>query len=401
MSAKRLLLPFLLLLTASHLFPCVAQWRLTGGSAAQAATDTLKIYLLAGQSNMEGQAYTYDSASTANWNVTTMEFLLSGTPAATNYLANMPFDFKNSLDASWLEPRNDVWGVHYYSGNGTLKNILPTNDQADIVTGIQPMMPGFGVGTVFGSMIGAELGMGHRLGDAMQSPIFLFKSDRGGTTLGIDWRPPTAVAARGGSVGPDYTHTMTRFTEFLNTLDADLADDGTLNAYNDAKGYEVAAVFWLQGWNEMFATAQIQAEYTDNLKDLIYSIRAADSRIPDDLGLIIGESSDQHAGLNASRIAAVAQLNAEIPSSAAYFDTANMKGTNWGNNNSGVPFSQGWGYHFHARAENFLEIGWKAAGAAIDNGFTGSEVIPEPSTVAMLLTGLLALALYGWRRCRR
>ncbi|NQU23277.1 MAG: PEP-CTERM sorting domain-containing protein [Candidatus Nealsonbacteria bacterium] len=369
----------------------------------EAATDTLKIYLLVGQSNMEGQAYTYDSDNTNEWNVPTMEFLLSGTPAATNYLANMPFDFKNSLDANWLQPRDDVWGVHYNSRDGTLNNILPTNNQADIVTGIQPLMPGFGVHTIFGSTIGPELGMGHRLGDAMQSPVFLFKSDKGGTTLGNDWRPPTAVAARGGSIGVEYTNTINRFTEFLDTLDADLADDGTLNAYNNATGYEVAAVFWFQGWNEKFndspyTAAQLQAEYTDNLKDLIYSIRAADSRIPDDLGIIIGESSDQHAGLNASRIAAVTQLNAEIPNSAAYFDTADMKDTDWGNNDSGDPFSQRWGYHFHARAEDFLEIGWKATGAAIDNGFTGSEVIPEPSTVAILFTGLLAMALFGWRR---
>ena len=395
MRAKPLLLPFLILLTAGHFFPV----------AAQAATDTLKVYLLAGQSNMEGQSYTYDSTATGNWNVPTMEFLLSGTPAATNYLANMPFDFKNSLDASWFGPRDDVWGVHYDSRTGNLKDILPTNNQADIVTGIQPMMPGFGVGTGFGSMIGPELGMGHHLGDLMQSPIFLFKSDKGGTTLGNDWRPPTAVAARGGSIGPEYTNTMASFTGFLDTLDADLADDGKLNAYNNAVDYEVAGVFWFQGWNEKFnddpyTASQLQAEYSDNLKDLIYSIRAADSRIPNDLGIIIGESSDQHAGLNASRIAAVAQLNSEIPNSAAYFDTANMKGTNWGNNNSGVPFSQGWGYHFHARAENFLEIGWKAGAAAIEIGLTGSEVVPEPSTVAMLLTGLAATALFG-RRQRR
>jgi len=395
MSMKTLSTSVLLFLLACHLMP----------ATAPAATDTLKIYLLIGQSNMEGQAYTYDSAQVASWNVSTMEFLLSGTPAATNYLANMPFDFKNSLDAGWLDPRDDVWGVHYDSRNGSLKNILPTKNQADIVTGIQPLTPGFGVGTNFGSMIGAELGMGQRLGDAMQSPIFLFKSDKGGTTLGNDWRPPTAVDARGGTVGVEYTNTMTRFTGLLDTLDADLAGDGKLNAYNDAVGYEIAGVFWLQGWNEKFnddpyTAAQMQAEYTDNLKDLIYSIRAADSRIPDDLGLIIGESSDQHAGLNASRIAAVAQLNAEIPNSAAYFDTANMKGVDWGNNNSGAPFSQGWGYHFHARAENFLEIGWKAGGAALDNGMTGSERVPEPSTGALLLAVVLAAALYGWRRRR-
>lgn len=86
---------------------------------------TLKVFLLAGQSNMQGQAYTFDSAQTASWNIPTMEFLLSGTPAATDYLANMPFGFKSSLAASWLNPRTDAWCVHYDSSNGTTKGSIP------------------------------------------------------------------------------------------------------------------------------------------------------------------------------------------------------------------------------------------------------------------------------------
>jgi len=337
--------------------------------APVANADVLNVYLLAGQSNMEGQAYTYNSAATAGWNVPTMEFLLSGSPAATTYRANMPYGFEDSLDASWLDPRDDVWAVHYNSGSGTVKDVLPTNDPVDIVSGIQPLMPGFGVNTNFGSMFGAELGMGIRLGDALDSPVFLFKSDRGGTTLCINWRPPSAVAARGGVVGADYVNTMTSFIDFLDDLDADLADDNLLNDYNNATGYVVAGVFWLQGWNEKYVSEQLKAEYADNHKDLIYSIRAADVRIPNDLPLIIGESADQDAGLNTSRQAAVDQLNIEIPGSADFFDTDNMKGENWGNNDLGVPFSTNWGSHYHARAESYLEIGWKAAGSVLDNGF--------------------------------
>lgn len=366
--------------------------------AAQAAAKVLHVYLLVGQSNMEGQAYTYDNANTAGWNIPTMEFLLSGSPAASNYLANLPHGFKGSLQSDWLNPRDDVWGVHYDSNTRGLKDILPTADPGDIVTGIQPLMPGFGVGTGNGSMIGAELGMGIRLGDALDSPVFLFKSDKGGTTLGNDWRPPTAVNKRGGSIGPHYANTIVRFKEFLDALDADRADDGVLNnsnnyltsgaRYQDAIDYRVAGVFWFQGWNEKFndgdySAAELQAEYKDNLKDLIYSIRAEDVRIPNDLPLVIGESSDQLAALNAGRIAAAAELNAEIPSSAAYFDTDNMIGVDWGDNDGGAPFSQDWGFHFHARAENFLEIGWKAAGAVLD--INAYEDNPSPLRLTLPL----------------
>ena len=47
--------------------------------------------------------------------------------------------------------------------------------------------------------------------------------------------------------------------------------------------------------------AQLQGEYKDNLKDLVYSVRAADQRIRGDLGLIVVESSDQNAVLNSAR----------------------------------------------------------------------------------------------------
>ena len=343
---------------------------------ANAQDDTLKIFLLFGQSNMEGQAYSYDSDKTAGWNIPTMEFLLSGTPAATNYLDNMPFEFKGALNANWLVPRDDVWCVHYDSANGNIRSVSPTRDDADIYTGLGPLGVGFGAGTNNGSMFGAELAMGIRLGDSTGSPILLFKSDKGGTTLGNDWRPPSSVAKRGGSVGANFTNSMTRVSELLDGLDADLADDGFLDAYDNATAYEIAAVFWFQGWNEKFndapyTAAQLQAEYKDNLKDLLYSIRSADARIPGNLGMIVVESSDQEPVLNTARMAAVDELNSEIPGSAVFIDSANTKNVDWGNNELGASFSQGWGFHFHARAENFLEIGWKAAGAALDTGFLG------------------------------
>jgi hypothetical protein len=360
----------------------------TGTTSADRQLGALRIFLLAGQSNMEGQAYAFDSATTASWNVPTMQFLASGTAAATNYLANMPFGFKTSLNPGWLLPRNDAWAVHYNSSTGAVKEVLPSNNPADILSGIQALSPGYGAGTSNGSMIGPELAMGIRLADATGDPVFLFKSSMGGTTLGKAWRPPAAVAARGGSVGVNYTNTVNRFREFLDTLDADLADDGKLNGYNNATSYKVSGVVWFQGWNEMFddapyTAAQLQAEYKDNLRDLIHSLRAADPRMPANLPLIIPESADQNANLNAGRVAAVAELNAEVANTAVYIENNDMIDTLWGNNELGVPFSTEWGYHFNARAENYLEIGWRIGGAALANGY----LISNSATVARSLTG--------------
>ncbi len=235
---------------------------LFSSTASAEQPNTLKVYLLIGQSNMEGKAFTYDNSYTDGWNVVTMEFLLSGTPASKNYVANMPYSFKSDFDSSWLLPREDVWAVHYNSSNGSNRGSLstraipqdemPKEDRLlhpDIVYGVSPLRPGFGSNTNFGSQSGTELAMGYRIGDALGSPVFMFKSDKGGTDLANNWRPPSAVAARGGTVGTNYTNTINKFTEFLDTLDTDLAGDGLLNDYNNATDYEIVGCAWMQGWN--------------------------------------------------------------------------------------------------------------------------------------------------------
>ncbi|BCX50325.1 hypothetical protein HAHE_42330 [Haloferula helveola] len=349
-----------------------------------AGQGTLKVFLLGGQSNMEGQAYTYDNTSTASFNIPTLEFLLSGTTAATTYLGAMPHTFKASIDPSWTSPRADAWCVHYDSSNGSVKTVAPTTDPADNFTGFGPLGPGFGVNVNLGSMFGAELGMGIRVGDATTDPVVLFKSDKGGTTLAEDWRPPSAVAARGGVVGPNYTTTVNLFDAFLDDLDADLLDDGVLNnsinpgedpRFGNATAYEICGFVWIQGFNEKVENSgAFIPEYEDNLVDLIHDIRSSDGRIPADLPFIILESSDQDAGLNTARVNAVATVNAEIPGSAVFHETENMINGNpgsvdWGDNESGNPFTTDYGFHFHARAENFLEMGWLAGGAVLDNNY--------------------------------
>ncbi len=368
-------------------------------SPAFAATDTLKVYLLTGQSNMVGHAYTHLEAGN-QYKIPTLEFLLDS-PDYVDRLPEETYTFKNSLDESWMSPRDDVWGVHYLSRDLKLQQVEPTpsNNQGAWSTSIMPLSPGFG-GSGSMSSFGPELGMGIHLGDAMQSPVFLFKSCTGGTTLAEDWRSPLAVINRGGSAGVHFTNTINQFRLFLNDLDADLADDGLLEDYGNATGYEVAGFVWFQGWNEKFNDGA--GEYAQNIVDLVRNVRRSDRRIPDDLGVIIPESSDQDAALNAGRVQAVEILNAEIPGSAVFFENNGMIGDVWRNSDdrSRNNFTDAYGYHFHSRAENYLQIGWRTGQAVIESGFTGTEVVPEPST--FVLAALAAvMGLGAWRRrCR-
>jgi hypothetical protein len=386
---------------------------------ADAATDTLKIYLLSGQSNMEGQGYTWDNFATVNtWNVPTMEYLLASQP----YFDSLPdnvYGFKQAFGPHWMNAaRDDSWSVYYDSTNGqnqavrNVQDLTPGDFSTPVYpTGIQPLSVGFGKpGKIGGptdglspSYFGLELGMGHYLGEAIQSPTLLFKSSKGGTTLGVDWRPPSAAVRNPASpTGKHYTNTINRFKQTLDQLDADKTNGQLAAKYGGATDYEVAGLIWMQGWNEKysdgpFTSEQMIAEYALNLKDLVDDIRASDSRIPADMPALIVESADQLDALNAQRIAGVAAINAETPGTAAFLEMNGLIGENYGGLNPfGVPYSNGYGSHFHVRGENYLEIGWCVGEAVKENGFIGSEV-PEPSTSVMLLTAV-GLCLLLWRR---
>lgn len=356
-----------------------ALWVCAGLTTSQAhAEGTLKIFLMAGQSNNVGHARTfYEGISNPDQSPYRMEYL-ADTPAFVAGLDPSVYTFKDHFEANWMQPRDDAWGLHVASSSGSTQVIKPTpRSQADQwIQGVAPLGPGFGNDINTLSKIGPELAFGHYLADRTTDPIFLFKSDTGGTTLAQDWRSPTAAAtrpAKGDTVGMHYTATLNRFTSLLDELDADLADDGKLNDYMDATGYEVSALVWFQGFNEAVESGgAFKQEYEANLVDFVRDIRAADARIPNDLAAIIPESSDQDAQLNTARQAAVDTLNTLTPGSAVFFRNNDLIG------------SRPLGYHFHETAESYLEIGWRMGtlgAAALDSSFAGPATTTTPSTL--------------------
>lgn len=227
---------------------------LASASRASAAdAKPLKVFILAGQSNMEGQAVTDLEGKDYNDGKGTLRFLLKDPQKAklVKHLAKP--------DGSWVV-RDDVW-CRYQRENGPL------------LAG--PLSMGF---SVYGDRhhFGPELQFGHVLGDHFENPVLLIKTAWGGKSLYQDFRPPSS----GGQVGPYYTKMIAQVRETLDNLKRDFP------AY-EGQGYELAGFVWHHGWNDGVDPKNAVPQYEQNLVNLIKDVRL-ELKVPN-LPVVIGE----------------------------------------------------------------------------------------------------------------
>ncbi|MEY3021785.1 MAG: hypothetical protein RIS86_983 [Planctomycetota bacterium] len=226
-----------------------------GGRAAAAADGIVRVYLLAGQSNMEGHGVVdLDDARDYNGGRGNLvEFLASDEGAAYRDL--------RGTDGAWVE-RDDVF-VSYLTANGERKD--------------GPLSVGF---AVHGGRhhIGPELGIGRILGEAFEEPVLLVKTAWGGKSLAKDFRPPSA----GGETGPFYTQMLEEYREAV----AAMAKRFPALA---GRTPQLEGVIWFQGWNDA-CDREATAAYADNLAHLIADLRAEfkDATLP----VVVGETGN-------------------------------------------------------------------------------------------------------------
>jgi alpha-galactosidase len=194
------------------------------------AGGTVKVYILAGQSNMEG-AGKVAAEEKANGGKGSLEWLVKNEKTAPHYQHLV------DKNGQWVE-RDDVQ-IWYLGRHGNLA-------------------PGYGNREGF---IGPELGFGHVVGDATEAPVLLIKLAWGGKSLGKDFRPPSS----GGEVGAYYQELVKQIPQVLReakTLFPQYADDK----------FELAGFGWHQGWNDRVNQA-FNDEYEQNMANFIRDIR--------------------------------------------------------------------------------------------------------------------------------
>ena len=288
------------------------------GPALQAAEKPVKVFILAGQSNMEGQGF-IKAEPRRNGGKGSLEFLVKDPATADRFKPLV------DRDGKWVV-RDDV-RIHYLGRKGKLT-------------------VGYGAKE---DRIGPELGFGRVIGDAFEEPVLLIKLAWGGKSLARDFRPPSS----GGKVGPYYKEIITRTKAVLKDLKKEFPEFGD-------RGYELAGFGWHQGWNDRINQA-FNDEYEKNMANFIRDIRK-------DLGVknlpfVIAETGmsgpkEKHPrALSLMKAQAAVARYKEFQGNVAFVGTRSF----W-RDKSVSPTGQG--YHWNSNAETYYLIG-EAMGNAL------------------------------------
>lgn len=205
----------------------------------------IKVFILAGQSNMEGQG------------VVSMD----GEQGYNGGKGNLVWSVQNSKSAEKLKKLKNKKGEW----------VVRDDVQISFKAGAKVRKGGLTVGyTGYGgsSHIGPELGFGFVIGDFFKEPVLLIKTAWGGKSLFVDFRPPSS----GGQVGPYYT----KMLEEVRTALAELGE----------QKYEIEGFVWQQGWNDMVTKPAIP-EYAQNLVNLVKDLRK-EFKVPN-MPVVVGE----------------------------------------------------------------------------------------------------------------
>lgn len=188
-----------------------------------ASAKPLKVYILAGQSNMEGHAQTKTFPAVAR-------------DPKTKRL----HDKMVGADGKALVHRDIPIAYAYGDFGGNMVGRKHGK-----------LTSGFGsqhhVGT---GKIGPELTFGITMHELDGEPILLIKNAWGGKSLMVDFRPPS-----GGALADDHKakdKAGAYYKEVVKHVKDVLADPGKVYPeYNEEAGYEIAGFVWFQGFNDL------------------------------------------------------------------------------------------------------------------------------------------------------
>lgn len=279
---------------------------------------TVKVFILAGQSNMQGQG------------VAEMDHPKYYNGGKGNLVWSMQHSQSKNLmqhlrqpDGSWTV-RDDV--RISFANKGKVRS-------GSLTIGYT----GYGGS----SHVGPELQFGHVAGDHFDQPVLLIKTAWGGKSLQKDFRPPGS----GGETGPFYRQMISEVKKALGEL-------------KDSR-YELAGFVWMQGWNDMISQ-EATDEYAVNLRNLAADIRAElnSPQLPFVVGEL-GNGGPAKEGSNMAKFRAAQQRGTEKISNAFFVKTQQFARPKELSPNISH------GHHWFGNAESYFLIGDALGKAAV------------------------------------
>lgn len=284
-------------------------------------TDPVKIFILAGESNMHGKGtvapvttpgtldYLYANDQTGRY-----QFLKSG----GNYVTRADVGIRGLVPSGAPNPGNLT--INY--GGGAL------------------------------GLIGPELGFGHVIGDAFENKVLIVKIGVDGTTLAHSFCPPSS---RPGEPEPVATGDKGYYyKEIINQINLAKAALGTTP-------YEIVGLGWHQGWNDR-ANAPFVPLYEVNMANFINDIRSADKGIGvSNLPVVIASAAmDWNYGYSEVERAQLKMADATaypaFVGNVAVVDTRTpYDGLEFWQSSADSPANEG--FHWNRSGKSFLHIG--------------------------------------------
>lgn len=208
---------------------------IAAGQGTCPANGKLKIFILAGQSNMVGFGQLKGSPGT-------METYVQANPKAYDHLVD-----KDGADVV----RDDVWIVNLSYADKERMGWLTT---------------GFGASD---GHIGPEYAFGFSVGDYYEDPVLLIKSAWGGRSLQHNFLSPSSAQyptpEKDGDMGFQYAEVLRHVQEITGNLKKYYPD-------YSGKGYELVGLGWHQGWNDRVNQAAVDV-YEKNMVHFVKDIR--------------------------------------------------------------------------------------------------------------------------------
>jgi alpha-galactosidase len=310
----------------------------------------VSVYILAGQSNMEGKA-----------KMSLLEYQIKQ-PATRPLFAHF------EKDGAWAV-RDDVW-IKFLDRKG-------------------PLTVGFGSP----GCIGPELQFGWTIGDRLDEPVLLIKISWGGRSLWRDFRPPSAslppdsalaaMLAEAQKKKPETTLDDIRkpfgqsYREMLAEVNDVLADPSAHFPALAGRKPELAGFVWFQGWNDMI-NSDYTAEYASNLAHFIRDVRR-DLKAPA-LPMVVAQMGVEGVSPSANIQRFKAAQGAGVESPEFKGNVVLVKTDVFWDTEADAVFKQGWRehreewdkvgsdypYHYLGSAKTLCAIGKACAEALLD-----------------------------------